>query len=40
MPKSDLTTVEYTGEYESPMAAEREAMVKKTPGTAVSEIRH
>ncbi|KAL2194248.1 hypothetical protein P885DRAFT_43434 [Corynascus similis CBS 632.67] len=36
VPKSDLTTVEYTGEYESPMAGEREVMVKKTPGTAVS----
>ncbi|KAK3290999.1 uncharacterized protein B0H64DRAFT_420741 [Chaetomium fimeti] len=38
--KSDMTAVEYTGGYDSPMAAEREAMVKKTPDVATSEVQH
>jgi hypothetical protein len=43
VPKTD-TAVEYTGGYnggyESPMAAEREAMVKKGPDVAVGEVQH
>jgi hypothetical protein len=39
VPKSD-TAVEYTGGYESPMAAERESMVKKGPEVAVGEVRN
>ena len=39
VPKSD-TAVEYTGGYESPMAAERQAMVKKGPDVAVGEVQH
>ena len=34
MPKSD-TAVEYTGAYHSPMAAEREGMIKKGPVVSV-----
>jgi hypothetical protein len=39
VPKAD-TAVEYTGGYESPMAAEREAMVKKSPGVSTTEVQH
>lgn len=39
VPKSD-TAVEYTGGYESPMAAEREGMVKKTPEVSTTEAQH
>lgn len=39
VPKAD-TSVEYTGGYESPMAAEREAMVKKKPDLSTTEVHH
>lgn len=39
VPKSD-TAVEYTGGYQSPMAAEREGMVKKGPEVAAGEVSH
>lgn len=37
VPKSDMA-VGYTGEYQSPMA-EREGMIKKTPGVTVGEVQ-
>ncbi|KAL2167198.1 hypothetical protein VTG60DRAFT_1610 [Thermothelomyces hinnuleus] len=41
LPGTEATKVEYTGEYtgayQSPMAAEREAMVKKSPDVSVSD---
>ncbi len=40
LPKSDNTAVEYTGGYESPMAAERQGMMKKGPEVEVGEVRH
>jgi hypothetical protein len=33
------TAIEYTGGYESPMAAERESMLKKMPAVSVGEAR-
>ncbi|KAL2179582.1 uncharacterized protein P884DRAFT_194912 [Thermothelomyces heterothallicus CBS 202.75] len=40
LPRTEATKVEYTGAYQSPMAAEREAMVKKSPDVSVSEARN
>ncbi|KAK4118649.1 hypothetical protein N657DRAFT_367267 [Parathielavia appendiculata] len=37
VPKSD-TAMEYAGGYESPMAAERENMLKKTPAVTIGEV--
>ncbi|KAK3899384.1 hypothetical protein C8A05DRAFT_18171 [Staphylotrichum tortipilum] len=39
LPKTD-TAVEYTGAYQSPMAAERQGMIKKGPEVDVGEVRH
>ncbi len=36
MPRAD-TSVEYTGGYDSPLSAEREGMLKKTPIVSVDE---
>ncbi|KAH6844681.1 hypothetical protein B0I37DRAFT_312366 [Chaetomium sp. MPI-CAGE-AT-0009] len=40
VPKSDATAVEYTGGYDSPMAAEREAMMKKPPNVSTSDVQN